>query len=203
MKTADSRLRQKMSCSEPELVREDPHVRLLVDELEVDVLERRAPHLDPLELAALRERGRGQLVERPRRLLGLEDDELAVAPVADLGLRARGQLGGPAELDDLAGDEHGDPVGELLGLVEVVRRQEDGLAEPAQRADELPGVAARGGVEAGRRLVEEDELRVADERDRRGRAAASGRRRASSRARRACASRPTSSIVSSTSRGCS
>ncbi len=44
-------------------------------------------------------------------------------------------------------------------------RQQDRLAELAQRADERPGVAARRRVEAGRRLVEEDELGVADERD--------------------------------------
>jgi hypothetical protein len=44
-------------------------------------------------------------------------------------------------------------------------REQDGLAERTERADELPRGSSRGGVEAGRRLVEEDELRVADERD--------------------------------------
>jgi hypothetical protein len=46
-----------------------------------------------------------------------------------------------------------------------VRRQDDRLAERAQGANELPGVSARGRVEARRRLVEEDEVGVADERD--------------------------------------
>ena len=54
---------------------------------------------------------------------------------------------------------------ELLRLVEVVRRQQDRLAELAQRADRLPRGAPRGGIEAGRRLVEEDQLGVADERE--------------------------------------
>ena len=57
-------------------------------------------------------------------------------------------------------------IGEPLGLLHVVRREEDGLAELAQAADHLPRGAARRGVEAGRRLVEEDQLRVADQRQR-------------------------------------
>ena len=60
---------------------------------------------------------------------------------------------------------HRDAVGELLRLVEVVRRQQHRLAERAQRADHLPRRAPRGRVEARRRLVEEDEIGVADERD--------------------------------------
>ena len=147
-----------------QLVCEDAH-GALVDELEIDVLEGRAPHLDLLELASLRERGGRQLVERPRRLFGLEHDELAVAPVANLRFGARGQLRRSAELDDLAGDEHGHPIRKLLGFVEVVRGQQNRLAEPAQRADELPRVSSRGGIEPGCRLVEEDELGIADERD--------------------------------------
>src|SRR5581483_4711828 len=68
--------------------------------------------------------------------------------------------------DDLAAGDHGDPVGELLGLVHVVRREEDGLAETAETFDHVPRRAARGRVETGRRLVEEDELRVADQGER-------------------------------------
>ena len=41
-----------------------------------------------------------------------------------------------------------------------------GLAQRAQRADRLPGGAPRLGVEAGGRLVEEDQLGVADQRQR-------------------------------------
>ena len=46
-----------------------------------------------------------------------------------------------------------------------MRREEDALAQRAQVADRLPGLPPRGRVEAGRRLVEEDELGVADERE--------------------------------------
>ena len=67
--------------------------------------------------------------------------------------------------DPAAGDDR-DAVGELLGLVHVVRREEDGLAERAQPVDHVPGGAARRRVEARRRLVEEDQLRVADQRER-------------------------------------
>jgi hypothetical protein len=44
-----------------------------------------------------------------------------------------------------------------------VGREQDGLAERAERADHLPGGAARGGVESRGRLVEEQHLRVADQ----------------------------------------
>jgi hypothetical protein len=47
-----------------------------------------------------------------------------------------------------------------------VRGEQDRLAQVLQRADDLPGVAARRGVEARRRLVEEDQLGIADQRER-------------------------------------
>ena len=65
--------------------------------------------------------------------------------------------------DDPSGGDHGDPVGQVLGLVHVVSREEDRLAERAQALDHVPGGAPGRRVEAGRRLVEEDELRVADQ----------------------------------------
>jgi len=67
--------------------------------------------------------------------------------------------------DDPSFSQDREAVGELLDLVQIVRGQEDGLAKTAQRADRLPGAAPRAGVEAGRRLVEEDQLRVADQRE--------------------------------------
>ena len=72
--------------------------------------------------------------------------------------------GGPRR-DDLAVPHDRDPVREALGLLEVVRREQDRLAEVAQRRDRLPRSPASLGVEARRRLVEEDELRIADERE--------------------------------------
>ena len=41
--------------------------------------------------------------------------------------------------------------------------EEDRLAEVAQAGDHLPGLAPRRGVEAGGRLVEEEQLGVADQ----------------------------------------
>ena len=66
--------------------------------------------------------------------------------------------------NDLALTQDGDAVRKLLGLVEVVRREENRLAERAERPDHVPRRTARCRVEAGGRLVEEDEVRVADKR---------------------------------------
>ena len=67
---------------------------------------------------------------------------------------------------DAPGGQHRDPVGQVLRLVHVVGGEEDRLAELAQPGDDLPGGPAGGGVETGGRLVEEDELGVADQRER-------------------------------------
>jgi hypothetical protein len=45
-----------------------------------------------------------------------------------------------------------------------VRRQQDRLAELLQRAHDVPRGATGGRIEAGRRLVEEDQLGIADQR---------------------------------------
>ena len=82
-------------------------------------------------------------------------------PVARGAERVRRALGeDPPVLEDR------DAVGQRLRLVQVVRGQHDGLAEVAQRADHVPGGAPGAGIEARRRLVEEDQLRVADQRER-------------------------------------
>ena len=88
---------------------------------------------------------------------------------ADHGARGRGSApsSSVAALGDdpaVAQDRH--PVGEVLGLVHVVGGEEDGLAERLQPLDHVPGVAAGGRVEAGGRLVEEDQVGVADDPDR-------------------------------------
>src|SRR5207248_4692179 len=59
-----------------------------------------------------------------------------------------------------------DPVAERLRLVEIVGREEQRLAELLQPPDRGPGGSPRGRVEAGRGLVEEDQLGVTDERER-------------------------------------
>src|SRR6266536_737578 len=67
--------------------------------------------------------------------------------------------------DRAAGQDH-HPVGQVLGLVHVVRGQQDALAEGAQVVDQLPGVAPGRGVEPGGGLVQEDQIRVADDPER-------------------------------------
>ena len=89
------------------------------------------------------------------------EHEVEVRP-ADLGLQRGGRVGGD---DPPAGDDP-EPVGELVGLLEVLRREEDGRAFVAQPADLVPQRQARGRVKAGRRLVEEQHLGLVDERHR-------------------------------------
>ena len=132
------------------------------------------------------------------------DDDLAPVLAGSgsrLRRRRRSARAGVPMRDELARAEDGDPVGELLRLVEVVRRQEDRLAERAQRAHDLPG---RRGALPGRSRSSARRGRPARDRRRarrRGRAGASVRPRASSPARRASRASPTSAITSSTSRG--
>src|SRR5436189_1947454 len=138
---------------------------LRLHQREVDLLEARLAHLQALDFLAALHRGRRQLVEDAGRLVGLEHDDLAVPPVPDLGRgRAADQFVHRARRDDLSLAQDGDAVGKLLDLVQVVRRQQDRLAERPQRADRAPGPPARRRVEPGRRLVQEDQLWVADER---------------------------------------
>jgi len=61
--------------------------------------------------------------------------------------------------------DHGDPVGEGLCLVHVVRGQDDGGAERPQGGDDVPELVAGRGVEPGGRLVEEQQLGIADQPD--------------------------------------
>ena len=98
----------------------------------------------------------------------LLDAEAAVEGEADHSAppEALAELLGAALGDDaaLAQDRHA--VGEVLGLVHVVGGEEDRLAERLEALDHVPGVAPGGRVEAGGRLVEEDQVGVADDPDR-------------------------------------
>ena len=60
-------------------------------------------------------------------------------------------------------EEHGHTVGQRLHLVHVVGGEQHGRSPGGQAADELPGVTPPRGVEAGRGLVEEQELGVPDD----------------------------------------
>ena len=68
------------------------------------------------------------------------------------------QLAGGALRDDPAVVDHGDPVGELVGLVEVLRGEQDRRARGDEGAHDLPYLVAAARVQAGRRLVEEQQL---------------------------------------------
>src|SRR5215471_5199577 len=67
---------------------------------------------------------------------------------------------------DVPGRQHGDPVGQVFRLVQVVGGEEDGLAKLPEPGDDVPGGAAGGRVESSGRLVQEDELWVSDEGER-------------------------------------
>ena len=56
-----------------------------------------------------------------------------------------------------------DPVGELLGLVQVLRAEQHRRALPGEFLDAVPHFDARLRVESGGRLVQEDHRRVPDE----------------------------------------
>ena len=74
------------------------------------------------------------------------------------------QLGLVLDQDDLALVDHADAVGHLLGFLDVVRGQDDGDAGGAQPAHHLPHVLAQLDVDAGGRLVEEQDARLVRQR---------------------------------------
>ena len=68
------------------------------------------------------------------------------------------ELAGRALGDDLAAVDDGDAVGELVGLVEVLGREQHGRAGGDEDPHDLPHLVAAAGVETGGRLVEEQQL---------------------------------------------
>ena len=70
------------------------------------------------------------------------------------------ELGGGSVGDRAAVIDDDDPVGELVGLVEVLRGQQQGHAVGDQLADDVPHADAARRVQAGRRLVEEQHRRA-------------------------------------------
>src|SRR4051812_34136811 len=143
-------------------------VRRLGRQLEVDVLERRARDGQVAQPLAARERRARELVQKRGRVLGLARDDLAVlvAPGDAVARRAGAERGGRALGDEAPLLDDRDAVAQRLRLVEVVGRQQDGLAEVLERAHDVPRRAPGRRVEPGRRLVEEDQLGVADEGER-------------------------------------
>src|SRR5207237_9744744 len=72
------------------------------------------------------------------------------------------QVVGRALGDQATVVEDGDAVGKLVGLLEVLGGEEDGDPRGDEFADDLPHGVPAPGVQAGGRLVEEDDPRVAD-----------------------------------------
>ena len=83
----------------------------------------------------------------------------------DVGADAALQLRRRAFRDERAAVDDADPVGELVGLLEVLRGEEDRHAElVVEPLHLLPDAGAADGIEARRRLVEEQHVRVVHQR---------------------------------------
>ena len=80
-----------------------------------------------------------------------------------VGADPRLQLLGGAVRDRAPVVEDHDVVGQPVGLLEVLRREDDGGAVAHEVAQLVPQAVAALGVEAGGRLVEEEHARAADE----------------------------------------
>ena len=80
---------------------------------------------------------------------------------AELGLQA----GRGAARDDAAAVDHDEVVGELVGLLQVLRGEQHGDAVGGEAADLVPHLVAVARVEAGGGLVEEQHVGAADEAD--------------------------------------
>src|SRR4051794_30802215 len=74
------------------------------------------------------------------------------------------QLERRAERDHFSMIDDGDAVAEHFRLVHVMRRQHDRAAERLEIRDEIPELTARLWIESRRRLVEKEQVGVADDR---------------------------------------
>ena len=73
------------------------------------------------------------------------------------------QVAERAHLEEPARTQDRHPVAQRLGVGEDVRREEDGLPRLAQAEDDVPDEPPADRVEAGHRLVEDDQLGVVDQ----------------------------------------
>ena len=103
-------------------------------------------------------RGRGRRETAADAVLLPRDGGLLRAAPAE-------RLGGVDGQQATGGDDT-DPVGEVLGLVEVVGGEQDRGALGGERADQAPEVAAGLRVEACRGLVEEEQVGSTDDAER-------------------------------------
>ena len=93
-----------------------------------------------------------------RAVLLLEAELRDGAPPAGLQDRR------PVVDDHVAVVDHRDPLGELVGLLQVLRREQDGRPLVDELADHVPQLVAAEQVQAGRGLVQEQHRRPGHER---------------------------------------
>jgi hypothetical protein len=142
------------------------------------VLERDAGGVQPAQRLAQRPGAIGRREHDPAAVLvigwvfglhGLQRPQRAVTVVGRHGqLQHRTaypvlELVGHALADKAAVVDDGDPVGELVGLLQVLGGQQHGGAGVHQLADQRPQVPAAGRVQPGSGLVQEQHLRAADQ----------------------------------------
>ena len=118
----------------------EPHVHALAEDVDVDDVGQRRQDRDDASLI-----GRDDFHHRPGQL------------PAQIVRRVEG--------DDFAFVQQRDPVA-ALGFVQVRRADENRDALLQELREELPELAARHRIDAGRRLVEQDHARLVDQRAR-------------------------------------
>lgn len=116
-------------------------------------------HLETGDLAP-GQRGHGR-----RRVVGAQHVRAGVVGPGDGGRRglAPAQRRGRPLGDDAPARDHRQTAREGFGLVEVVGGEQDGRAVTCQGPHEVPELASGLWVEPGCRLVEEEQLGVADD----------------------------------------
>ena len=82
------------------------------------------------------------------------------------GAQPANQLRRRSLLDDAPVIDDRDAVAQPFGFFHVVRGQHDRAARAAKAQHQLPQLAARLRIQPGRRLVEEQDVRLADQRAR-------------------------------------
>ena len=102
----------------------------------------------------------GQGVERPRYVNVNSVD----AELDHLAAESGQQRGGRVEGDDAAVRHDRDAIAQLLGLVEVVRGEQDRHAAGPQSGDRIEQLEADAGIETDGGLVQEEDLRVGQQR---------------------------------------
>ena len=113
------------------------------------------PAVDDVDVVAGRRPARRRSASRSSVVLGHDAEPVAAGAE---------EVGGRALVERAAGVDQHQPVADLLELAEVVRRHEHGAAAVGQRADQAAHLAHALRVEAVGRLVEDQQLGVAEQR---------------------------------------